>query len=50
MVEYDAPASLEGIEDMQEAPTVETADTEALKPCSLPKATNTERHTSHLIM
>jgi hypothetical protein len=48
-VGYDAPASLEGIEDTQEAPAVETADAEALEPCSLPEAANAERHTSHLI-
>jgi hypothetical protein len=49
MVGYDVPASLKGIEDTQEAPAVETADAEALKPCSLPKAANAEWHMSHLI-
>jgi hypothetical protein len=50
IVGYDVPASLEGIKDMQEAPAVETADAEALEPCSLPEAANAERHTSHLIV
>jgi hypothetical protein len=49
-VGYDAPASLKGIEDTQEAPMVETADAEALKPYSLPEAANTEQHMSHLVM
>jgi hypothetical protein len=49
MVGYDVLASLKGVEDTQEAPMVETADVEALKPCSLPEAANAEQHTSHLI-
>jgi hypothetical protein len=48
MVEYDVSASFEGIEDMQEAPVVETADIVAPKPHPLPEATNTEQHMSHL--
>jgi hypothetical protein len=48
-VGYDALASLEGVEDIQEAPTVETTDAEALEPCSLPEAANAEWHMSHLI-
>ena len=48
-VGYDASASFEGVEDTQEALAVETADAEALEPCSLPEAANVERHTSHLL-
>jgi hypothetical protein len=49
IVGYDMSASFEGVEDTQEALVVETADTEALKPHSLPKATNIKWHTSHLL-
>ena len=49
-VGYDALASFEGVKDTPVAFTVETADAEALEPCSLPEATNIERHISHLLM
>jgi hypothetical protein len=41
-VGYDASASFKGVEDMQEALMVETADAEAPEPCSLPEAANAE--------
>ena len=44
-----ALASFEGIKDTPVAFMVETADAEALKPCSLPKAANIKQHTSHLL-
>ena len=50
MVGYDALASFEGVEDIPVAFAVETADTEALEPCSLPEAANVEWHTSHLLV
>jgi hypothetical protein len=49
MVGYDASASYEDVKDTQGAFTVETADAEAFEPCSLPEATNAERHKSHLV-
>jgi hypothetical protein len=49
MVEDNASASSKGVEYMQKAFTVETADVEAFKPCSLPEATNAKQHTSHLV-
>ena len=48
-VGYDASASFEGVEDTPVAFAAETADAEALEPCSLPEAANVERHTSHLL-
>ena len=49
-VGYDVSASFEGVEDTPVAFVVETADAEALEPCSLPEAANVERHTSHLLV
>ena len=49
-VGYDVSASFEGVEDTSVAFAVETTDAEALKPCSLPEATNVEQHTSHLLV
>jgi hypothetical protein len=50
MVGYNALASFEGVEDMQEAFVVETADAEAFEPHLLPKAANAKQHKSHLVM
>jgi hypothetical protein len=49
-VEDNASASFEGVEDTQEAFTVETTDAEAPKPCTHAEATNVKQHTSHLVM
>ena len=50
MVGYDASASFEGVKDTQEALVVETAGTEALKPCSLSEAINAKQQMSHPFM